>query len=370
MLQGIQCLRAAAALLVVLHHAIDCQEKYGRGKLPVLSGFRSDFAIDLLFVVSGLVIVLVSDGRGGGWRGAAEFLRKRLARIIPTYWFFTTLMVGLALVLPQAFDRLRLDPLHTLQSYLFWPATNFQGKALPLLAVGWTLQYEMYFYLVLAGLLLAAPRLLVPGLTAVFGASVAAGLLYPQDAASLRLMTSPLLLDVLIGAWLARWHLRGLKASRPVGTALFVSGIGALLTLGTLGTELESSRVLWFGLPSAAVAWGLLSLEQSGLRAFPRALVRVGDTSYSLYLGHVFVLAALGKVWKSFGLRDAFPDVMLLAAMLLGSLVMAEISYRLVEDPSRRLLARLGTGRRKKDRGGQAQADMSSAGATPLRQAA
>ncbi len=177
-------------------------------------------------------------------------------------------MVAPALAVPQAFDRLRLEPLHTLQSYLFWPATNFQGKALPLLAVGWTLQYEMYFYLVLTGLLLLRPRWLVPALTCVFGSSVALGMLYPLDAAPLRLMTSPLLLDVLIGAWLARWHLRGVKTPRPVGVILFVGGTGVLLTLATLGIEPGFSRVLWFGLPSAAVTWGLLSLERSGLRAF------------------------------------------------------------------------------------------------------
>jgi exopolysaccharide production protein ExoZ len=345
MLQGIQCLRAAAALLVVLHHAVDVQEKHGRGPLPLLSGFSGEFAVDLLFVVSGLIIVLVIDGRGGSWSSAVEFLRKRVSRIVPTYWFYTTILVALALIVPQVFERFRPDAAHTLQSYLFWPARNPQGRVLPVLAVGWTLQYEMYFYLVLTALLLLPPRWLVPALTGLFGSCVALGVICPTDSPPLQIMTSPVLFDLLLGAWLAQGYRRGVQTPRRLGLALLIAGGSVLLTVGALGIEPKLSRVLWFGLPSAAVVWGVLSLERGGVRAFPRALVRIGDTSYSLYLGHVLVLAAIGKVWTRMGLREVCPDVVLLATLILASLVLAETSYRLVEDPSRRMLARLAPSR-------------------------
>ena len=181
MLQGIQCLRAVAALLVVFLHAVECQEKYGRGTLPWVATLNTSFGVDIFFVISGLIMVLVTDGRMNGLSGAAVFLRKRLIRIVPPYWFYTTVIVATALLVPQAFDRFRIDVLHVVQSYLFLPAPNPAGQVLPVLIVGWTLCYEMYFYLVLAALLLFPPRLVLPALTFFFGGSVLFGAVSPQN---------------------------------------------------------------------------------------------------------------------------------------------------------------------------------------------
>jgi exopolysaccharide production protein ExoZ len=161
------------------------------------------------------------------------------------------------------------------------------------------------------------------------------------------LMTSPLLLEFLLGAWIARSHLHGRGSPRWLGLLLLAAGSGWLVAAGVHGVGTGLGRVSWCGVPSAAVVWGVLSLERGGIRAFPRLLTRMGDTSYSLYLSHTIVMSAVGKAWKSAGLGAVCPDWLLFAALVAASLATAEISYRLIEDPLRRILSRLATGRRQ-----------------------
>ncbi len=64
-----------------------------------------------------------------------------------------------------------------------------------------------------------------------------------------------------------------------------------------------------------------------------RAMVTLGNASYSLYLTHVIVLAMLAAVWKKVG---AFDTVGLLAFLAIGvasTLAAGLLSYRLLELP-------------------------------------
>jgi peptidoglycan/LPS O-acetylase OafA/YrhL len=163
-LEGIQILRAAAALLVVLSHAL--HESLAAKALPEspdwLTAF-GDVGVDIFFVISGFIMFYVSFPASRAPVKPAHFLWKRLTRIYPFYWF--------CLLLTLAFWWLGLVPSVVpdadmlVRSVLLFPSNYF------VIGVSWTLVYEMYFYLIFAASLsFARPLISLFGTTsAVLG---------------------------------------------------------------------------------------------------------------------------------------------------------------------------------------------------------
>ncbi|MFX8354845.1 hypothetical protein ABTL90_19105, partial [Acinetobacter baumannii] len=83
--------------------------------------------------------------------GGLAFLRDRLLRIAPLYWTLSLLMVVLLLTMPQLAQTSKFDARHALLSFLFSPAMHpVLGHYWPLIVPGWTLNYEMFFYVIFA----------------------------------------------------------------------------------------------------------------------------------------------------------------------------------------------------------------------------
>jgi len=153
MLISVQALRARAAWTVVGHHF-----------MQIFFGFQADTAlgqlfvdkgavgVDVFFVISGLVIFLSTENKQlPPWR----FLLYRLLRIVPAYWFYTVLMALLVVFARPVLPDQSVDAPHVLMSLLFIPTENPGGYGVyPTLNVGWTLNYEMLFYVLFAWALL------------------------------------------------------------------------------------------------------------------------------------------------------------------------------------------------------------------------
>src|SRR4051812_1323349 len=141
----IQYLRALAAILIAFHHAMAPP-----AIAPYYSHHFAEFGVDLFFVISGYIMWTTTVG---GQHGPLSFWLARIVRVAPLYWVFTTLFIVITLLTPQAlFNPPSLDPWLTLKSYLFVPASSP-----PVYTLGWTLNYEMFFYLVF-GLCLLVPQ--------------------------------------------------------------------------------------------------------------------------------------------------------------------------------------------------------------------
>lgn len=92
-LEWVQGLRAFAVLLVLFSHLFRIEEKYAtQTVLPdfVLAGVSG---VDLFFVISGFIMVVVTEKSRAGLRRAAQFIYRRLLRIYPVYWFYTSLVL-------------------------------------------------------------------------------------------------------------------------------------------------------------------------------------------------------------------------------------------------------------------------------------
>ena len=110
----------------------------------------------------GIAFIGTHDKFTGLRDGVAEprqFLLNRALRIVPAYWFYTALMAMLLLACSQWMPHQAFTWPHLLLSLLFIPAENPGGYGLyPTLNVGWTLNYEMFFYLLFSLVFLVRQR--------------------------------------------------------------------------------------------------------------------------------------------------------------------------------------------------------------------
>ncbi len=290
----LQAARGVAANLVVISHLSVLDKKYAGATLPDFA-FYGIAGVDLFFVLSGFVMVAIA-GRN---ISADRFLWRRAVRIYPTYWLVSLLVLAIGWISPALVNSSIQGSISIWRSFLLVPQ-----ETLPLLAVGWTLVHEMYFYLAFALLLL----LRAPALTglAAWSALLALGaLLIPPDRVAsspiLRVLMSPLTAEFMMGAVVGQLYCnKVVRLARIAGvaglaalawTVCFVAP--ALPLLG--GANLDAWRVILFGAPCALVIYSLAAAE---LRRSPRPwpiLASLGDWSYATYLVHVLVIAALAR---------------------------------------------------------------------------
>ena len=115
----IQMLRGIAAAMVVCVHIQLQLSRLGFADVSqnwLLSG------VDIFFVISGFIMWVSIANRPE--RTAAEFMRHRIARIVPLYWLLTTLMIITMLVRPDLLQSARYDLGHIIKSYLFIAAPH------------------------------------------------------------------------------------------------------------------------------------------------------------------------------------------------------------------------------------------------------
>lgn len=279
MLISLQALRALAAWMVVCHHFMQIFfDFHPSGPIGQFFTDRGAVGVDIFFVISGLVIYLSTQDKD---MPAGRFLLNRAIRIVPAYWLYTVLM-GLMLVgLGQWLPHPAVDLPHFVLSLLFIPAENPGGYGLyPTLNVGWTLNYEMFFYL-LFSLVFTVPKRHRPLIVAaaLFAVSEVLG----RYGVVSRFYENNIIYEFLLGIGIGILYRRG----------WVVQGLWAPLTLIAASVlaiyELDASdRLLHWGVPSALIVLGCVAMEPYFKGS--RLLKALGDCSYSVYLVHVLVL--------------------------------------------------------------------------------
>jgi peptidoglycan/LPS O-acetylase OafA/YrhL len=315
----LQALRGIAAIMVVIHHSI------GYWYVNVLgqsTGWfvNGSYGVDIFFIISGFIMPLSIRRLSSSAETASVFLKRRLERVVPLYWIWTTSKVAFHFL-----GRSREPfgpPWHVVASYFFLPAISSTGEKNPLLTVGWTLQMEMMFYLLIAFSLWMGWRLRV-FMPITLGLLASLYFVSPLDRTALDLSRHPLYLEFLCGLVLAYlFNQRRLKIPAPVAGIVLVSSFILLMT--------SYAGYLRGVLAFLIVASGL-ALEPFIRSYIPRLLLFLGDASYSIYLSHVtFVKYAV----KAYVLFPTYHGPLLAAAvgLLLGCTAGA-ITYVCIEHP-------------------------------------
>lgn len=276
---SIQHLRGLAALFVALFHA--CQWS------------QLDFSIgaagvDVFFVVSGFVMWTVTAGKAVK---PTAFVRRRLIRVAPLYWVVTLVLVIGALLVPARFPEVKPEWGHVLLSMAFIQHYNPDGLPFPILAPGWTLNYEAVFYLVFAaGLLIASEGRRLAALSVALTALALAGFFYPPAYV---MLLNPMFLEFLAGVWLARLAQRDLLPDRSLGWVMLGLGIVLFAVLELSHIDPDLWRPMIWGVPALMVVAGAVSIEADGGWPAIPGLRMLGDASYSLYLTHTLSIGAL-----------------------------------------------------------------------------
>ncbi|MER2178474.1 MAG: acyltransferase [Stenotrophomonas maltophilia] len=332
-------LRGVAALVVVLFHLHGFEAKVDHASAMLPAWIRFGYSgVDLFFVISGFVMVTIAAGRYRSPRTALTFLARRAWRVLPPYWLLTALVA-----LWSAFWALRnpaLNPAVDTQllvtSFRLWPP----GAAL-VLPAGWTLIHEGYFYLVMAAAICWLPERWLPGY--LMGWAVAVGIANghaTQPLPWLYLTSSLLTWEFIAGGLIGRyWHRLPAQAGLPVllvGMALFAGAVVGLNAAGWEGHG-ESHRVPLFGTASALIVLGAVRLESSRPVRLPAWLSAVGDSSYSLYLSHFFVISIATTLWsKTALLHTPTGHMFYLCATVLACLLVGWGLYCAMERPLQR----------------------------------
>ncbi len=331
----LQILRGIAAWLVVYHHYM--QMFYAFESASWLGGFfvtQGAFGVDLFFVLSGFVMTYTMANHQ--YRAPA-FIINRVLRIVPVYWFYTLLLVLLAWLCRESFAFTRWDIPSLAMSLFFVPHKNPSGLgAYPFLTVGWTLNFEMFFYGVMALSIWVFRHYWMPACLALL---LLAPLYWSQDWPLHSLLGSPMLFEFAAGILIcnATLHLPRLQHLSPlVPATLLVIAIllrsqmmAAWPVLWRLSDLLYSPHLTTLvpaALLVAACVLGERHFRQNRITDFLRYL---GDTSYSTYLSHVLVLGVVLQLIRP--RQDPMSDLMLVPIVAIAVLAVSHYSYKYIE---------------------------------------
>jgi peptidoglycan/LPS O-acetylase OafA/YrhL len=262
--------------------------------------------VDIFFVISGFVMVYTQLKNP---KSFFIFIKNRFIRIIPIYWVLTGVLMCMYLLVPSLIRHNAPSMAHVISSYLFVSQTFV--KSFPLLYVGWSLEYEMLFYLLFAiGLFVGKGRI-----------SFLLSVLVLLILVVIRL-TDVMVIEFVFGMVCALLYFEG---KRSYGLLSLI--IGAILLAVTIFYQIRANRVIIWGFPALLVVYGAVNIRQFNNKVF----VFLGGASYSIYLVQVFTIPAFYKFssrYLTFVHADIIGIVALAATGIAGAIV-----YQYIEKP-------------------------------------
>lgn len=303
MIQSLQALRGWAALLVVWYHThgllvkradqLGYTESFWRTYDPAIAKFGA-IGVDLFFILSGFIIFYTTWHARMTWR---EFAIRRWIRIYPLWWVALAVTCCFALI-PGSTESFTWRDL--IFSTALIPYYTDGGQLKPVVEVGWTLNYEILFYLVFSLFLAMAPMKRLISVTAVFVLAIIIGRSYDFDTAFFSVATNPKTLEFVSGGWLAYCFVRGVRPPLWVFSLLAVSL--AILFTGYMSSEQWRTFGQGFFIVRYLMALIILFIALFFIpvakHKFGKTSLLLGDASYSIYLFHSLALAVASGLWK------------------------------------------------------------------------
>lgn len=343
-LNNIQVLRAFAATAVVVFHT--------GFAFPFMRPFGS-FGVDVFFVISGYIMARILDPESDS--SSDFFFRRRILRIVPPYWFFTILLYLVALRVPQLMGSTRASGIDLLKSLFFIPFTKGSGLIQPLLFIGWSLNYEMFFYLALAiGLLLHKRHAAWIGAAIVLATMLVCTPLAGSSVLA-EFYSRIISVEFLLGI-LSYYFCRSISDARarslrvPALAVCILSALLLIVVQGIVPKEallFSSARLLTLGALSFLLVSSASLLSQGGWDTNIALLVLIGDASYILYLIHPYCEYSLDRL---FGFRLHWLRRDTASGAFVGvsiSILLAIVLHLYCERPTVRFLNRNFGGKRK-----------------------
>ena len=326
-LHSIQVLRAVAALLVALFHVqMSFSSDFGTGNptQDYLFAFGA-VGVHIFFVISGLVMVLTTANAKYSPR---KFISRRLLRIYPIYWICAAIYFAVYWLIGQPYT---LTAWETIGSLMLLPA-----HSAAIIGPGWTLAYEMYFYLMFAmfmslTLLGWSMEKALLALSATFFVLIGSRAIFDIDDQTLSVMTNPLLLEFLSGMLIGWLIARGKVPN--IGWLAMIAGVLAYAGAIAIGYDI-TTRVLTMGIGSFLLVLGAVAWEiHRGANRTIEYLSRFGDGSYALYLIHIIVIAVALHIATLLGIGQSLPPIAMAVALVPLLVWLGQVIHHKLEIP-------------------------------------
>ncbi len=304
-----------------------------------LGWFCGFLGVSTFFVVSGLIMMRTSGSAPGTPAVAGAFAFHRLVRIVPLYWIAT---FAYAAAKP---DR-QIGNLDLLKSLTFTPYFSPNVQAMrPVLAQGWTLNYEAFFYAMFTVCLLLPARIRVRSLLILFLALVCAGSFlrplvpYGEPANVLEFWTDPIILFFAVGVGIGWLEMRtDLRARMPIAGSLALFAVAAALFW--LLEVTFPMPLIWqavFGIAGIASTLLCTIADEPHPGPLTRLLEHAGDASYSTYLFHPAVVIVCATLYARLPPSLQSPPVFL-CVVIVAANVAGFVIFRTIERPLTRAL--------------------------------
>ena len=350
-LMSIQALRGIATFTVILAHI----QLYVAGKmnLPDLLPFNGvvGAAVDSFFVVSGFIMVYASERLFGQPGGMRIFFLRRLARILPMYWLTTTFVVIYLVATYGSLEAGGAPLSYVFASYFFIPTTRPDGWGTPVHGVAWTLNYEMFFYMLFGCFVFLTRRRIVVVLSTIFIALVLIALAFGPFPNPWAFWSYALILEFVLGMVLALLYRDGLRIGAAAYWALLAVATAILIWSAWRGDFFPPSaneRLFIWGFPTFLIVAALVLSRTPALTGpFWRFWGFIGDASYSVYLIHTLTIA-LPRLLLARYIAPADAPWLYVGLMVVLAFVPGILAYVYLEKPLLDYFQRKIEGDRKK----------------------
>jgi peptidoglycan/LPS O-acetylase OafA/YrhL len=330
---SLQAGRAIAALMVVLYHGyiILNERKYWNHSWKRYLSFGHS-GVEFFFVLSGIVILNAHWAHQGHPERLKAYAWKRFRRIYPFYWLVLAFVLPVFQLIPSFGTAAERQPSLIISSITLVHIS----ETTTILGVAWTLYHEMMFYFAFAFVIIHR----VLGLTLLglwMSCSVYALVSAPANPL-LSVYTSPL--HLLFGFGMAVMLIVRSKFV-PAPHLLFFLGSAAFIATcayDNLTAVFLPMVTVYYGLAATLCALGLMELERAGKLVVSKALVFLGDASYSIYLVHQPAISLIAKLLYPLWLRVKVPLIVPFMLMVVGSVALGVLIHLFVEQPLLRLV--------------------------------
>lgn len=287
-IEGIQYLRGVASLMVVFFHA-----RSYFGVVPDWTRVGSR-GVDIFFVISGFIMVYATRNIGNdvsAIKSSITFLTKRFIRVVPLYWIallftaspYLISWLGSANSLLDLYSNTSVEVISIAKDFAFIPHLSIDedeaGEIFPILIQGWTLNYEVAFYVLFGFSILVGQYRLIMTAAIIVGL-VFLGRFHHFHYVSGQFYTSTILLEFVFGMLVYEIYTKTHHLVFSRMTIISLSVLGLLLL--NIGSGTNDKIVL--GTAAAIIVWVFIQVFR-GVHYWPLKLL--GDASYSIYLFHL-----------------------------------------------------------------------------------
>jgi exopolysaccharide production protein ExoZ len=343
-LLALQTLRAIAATMIVFLHAEELVAIHAaahQGSFSHLRVFPLGVGVDLFFVISGFVVAYASKSLFAAPGGRWEFMRRRLIRIVPLYWTALTLRLLALAVGFSLGTKIFPDAMAIATSYLFIPydSRGFgPDYPFPVLDLGWTLNYEMFFYFLFACFIGLRRDVAVLAVVACLSTGIVLATLFPPTNLEIRFWLHPIALEFACGTLIALLFLRGLVLPRIVRLGLIVVAVCIwLVPVSWFGNDFGPGFYSWvrfmiWGVGAVLIVVAAALGPTSFKSVWSRTIADLGDSSYALYLMHPFVFLVVKAILSKVVVPEMlyWPLVIAISGL---AIVSAALFHKLAEVP-------------------------------------